>query len=467
MQRLFWKQTALSVLIFASAVPVFAQTTTTTTTTTTYNTVKPFTGGKEFRKFSVGINVGVLSPSVVIGGSNDFSNPQLGLGYGANIRYQITHYLGLQADFLRGSLKGNQDDELGNGNPVGSLRPVKSFKTDLQYAGSLSGQLTFGNINWLREKSVIVPYLSAGAGLAGYKVKVVNTGSTTETNYAGDKTIKEFFVPVGLGLKINVARMLNLDLGYRMHFVDGDNLDGATNYATTRISTTKKDKFSYGFVGLEFALGNKAKPQLLFDNPAARMNSSLQTQIDTVKAAVDALKNDTDGDGVADQFDREPNTPAGSPVDSHGVTKDTDNDGVPDWKDKQLITPTECQPVDADGVGKCPEPACCTELKDQIAKMAVENACPTDYPSLSMKGTTLSKDVKAMLSTVASKLQEKPTCTITITAYPGASKAQQSLADKKLAAVQTYLVETLGISADRIATDKSVGGGDANVIDIK
>lgn len=467
MQRLFWKQTALSVLIFASAVPVFAQTTTTTTTTTTYNTVKPFSGGKEFRRFSVGLNAGVLSPSVVIGGSNDFSNPQLDLGYGANIRYQITHYLAVQADFLRGHLKGNQADELGTGAPVGNSRPVQSFKTNLDYAASLSGQLTFGNINWLREKSVIVPYLSAGAGLAGYKVKVVNTGSTTEIDYSGGKTIKELFIPVGLGFKINVARMVNLDLGYRMQFVDGDNVDGSPYYITNRISTTKKDKFSYGFLGIEFALGNKSKPQLLFDNPAARMNTTLQTQIDTVKAAVDALKNDTDGDGIADQFDREPNTPAGSPVDSHGVTKDTDNDGVPDWKDKQLITPTECQPVDADGVGKCPEPACCTELKDQLAKMATESACPADYPSLSMKGTSLSKDVKAMLATVASKLQEKPSCTITITAYPGASKAQQSLADKKLAAVQTYLVETLGISADRITTDKNVGGGDANVIDIK
>ena len=38
---------------------------------------------------------------------------------------------------------------------------------------------------------------------------------------------------------------------------------------------------------------------------------------------------------------------------------------------------------------------------------------------------------------------------------------------KKLAAIQTYLTETLGVSADRIATDKSIGGGDANVIDIK
>ena len=84
-----------------------------------------------------------------------------------------------------------------------------------------------------------------------------------------------------------------------------------------------------------------------------------------------------------------------------------------------------------------------------------------------MKGASLSKDAKAMLSTVASKLKDSPDCTITITAYPGASKAQQSLADKKLAAIQTYLVETLGLSADRITTDKSIGGGDANVIDIK
>ena len=71
---------------------------------------------------------------------------------------------------------------------------------------------------------------------------------------------------------------------------------------------------------------------------------------------------DADGDGVIDQLDKEPNTPAGCPVDTHGVTKDTDGDGVPDCKDKQLITPTECQPVDADGVGKCPDPECCKNM---------------------------------------------------------------------------------------------------------
>ena len=52
-------------------------------------------------------------------------------------------------------------------------------------------------------------------------------------------------------------------------------------------------------------------------------------------------------------------------------------------------------------------------------------------------------------------------------AYPGASKSQQSLADKKLDAVKNYLVEKLGISADRVLVDKVIAGGDANTIDIK
>ncbi|MEJ0105258.1 MAG: hypothetical protein WDO19_23060 [Bacteroidota bacterium] len=64
---------------------------------------------------------------------------------------------------------------------------------------------------------------------------------------------------------------------------------------------------------------------------------------------------DSDGDGVTDQFDQE-QTPQGCPVDTHGVSRDTDGDGVPDCKDKELVTPTYCQPVDADGVGKCPCP---------------------------------------------------------------------------------------------------------------
>jgi hypothetical protein len=82
---------------------------------------------------------------------------------------------------------------------------------------------------------------------------------------------------------------------------------------------------------------------------------------------------DADGDGVLDQLDAEPNTPAGCPVNTHGVQLDTDGDGVPDCTDKQLITPTECQPVDADGVGKCPQPECCTTIKAGTSSIMANN----------------------------------------------------------------------------------------------
>ena len=48
---------------------------------------------------------------------------------------------------------------------------------------------------------------------------------------------------------------------------------------------------------------------------------------------------DSDGDGVADYLDKEPNTPAGSRVNSQGVTQDSDQDGTPDHLDKCPFTP--------------------------------------------------------------------------------------------------------------------------------
>jgi OOP family OmpA-OmpF porin len=169
-------------------------------------------------------------------------------------------------------------------------------------------------------------------------------------------------------------------------------------------------------------------------------------------------------------LDREPNTPAGCPVDTHGVSRDTDGDGVPDCKDKQLITPTECQPVDADGVGKCPDPACCKNIMDSLSSGAIgTKACATDYPSLAFKGNGkgLSGDTKALLATVAAKLKASPTCKIAITGYPGASKKEQAVCKDRNDAIVKFLEETLGISADRITTDCVVNGGDKNTVDIK
>lgn len=426
------------------------------TTSEDYNNIQPFSGTSPFRKFTIGVNAGVMTPSALFGGSNDFAKPQATLGYGANIGYQVNHYLGLQASYLGGTLKGTQDSKA---FAVG--RPNYSFKTKLQYALSLSGVFTFGNINFLNTKNHVMPYASVGIGFTGYSTKIVQTAGGPEVDAVSGLHPKNPLVfPVGMGLKFNLSTLINLDLGYRMNFVDGDYLDGTVQ------SLNHHDKFSYGFVGLEFALGKQTKPQLLFDNPVARLDNSLQTQIDTVKNQVKQLSNDSDGDGVPDMFDKEPNTPAGCPVDSHGVSRDTDGDGVPDCKDKELITPTQCQPVDADGVGKCPEPDCCKAIRDTLAAM---NTCNLNLPSISFRGnrSTLTSDAKAMLANVASQMKNSANCNIVVTGYPAATKASQSMCNKRVEAIKAYLTETEGISADRIDTNCEVGGGDVNTVDIK
>jgi OmpA-OmpF porin, OOP family len=62
---------------------------------------------------------------------------------------------------------------------------------------------------------------------------------------------------------------------------------------------------------------------------------------------------DDDNDGVANCFDKCPNTVQGIVVDTKGCPKDTDGDGVFDYQDKELITATQCQPSDSNGIGWC------------------------------------------------------------------------------------------------------------------
>jgi OmpA-OmpF porin, OOP family len=223
-------------------------------------------------------------------------------------------------------------------------------------------------------------------------------------------------------------------------------------------------------IGLNFNIGNSKKSlePLYWINPLDYAYSELNIprHMKIPKPVLD----DTDNDGVIDQLDREPNTPAGCPVDTHGVTKDTDGDGVPDCKDKELITPTNCQPVDADGVGKCPPPACCQAMMDSMHNMTPKVTCNVgSLPSITFKGkgvAALSKDHKTMIATIASKLKGNADCNITITGHPATSKASQSLCNKRTEAIKKQLVEKEGISADRITTSCEPSAEGNDTIDI-
>jgi outer membrane protein OmpA-like peptidoglycan-associated protein len=270
------------------------------------------------------------------------------------------------------------------------------------------------------------------------------------------------------GIAFKLGKRVNLAIEDRFTVTKDDLLDGQRwqeRPVGDPVLTGDFDTYNYLSVGLNLNVGSKAVEPLWWINPLDYAYGEINNpkHMKLPKPVFD----DADGDGVVDQLDREPNTPAGCPVDTHGVSKDTDGDGVPDCKDKQLITPTECQPVDADGVGKCPDPECC---KNMVAPQP-ENACNIgDLPSISFKNSrtsSLSSDAKAMLATVAAKLKNNANCSITINGYPAASKASQALCNKRVDAIKAYLTEKEGISADRITPNCEVGGGDVNTVDIK
>ncbi len=373
---------------------------------------------------------------------------------------------------------------------------------------SLQGIFTLNNVRFHKQKTGYVFYVGAGVGATAYQVSVnalngntpytaLYTSIQQATEYKdrkdilkklkdgmdnsyetaaenqgprrpklGDNTLR-FSTTVLGGIAFKLGKRINLALENRHTFIKDDLLDGQQwqeNPAGSPALTPNWDSYNYLSLGLNFNLGAKSVEPLWWLNPLDYAYSELNNpkHMKLPKPIYD----DADGDGVVDQLDREPNTPAGSPVNTHGVSLDTDGDGVPDSKDKQLITPTECQPVDADGVGKCPDPECC---KNMMPGGVGGTACPADYPSVSFRGngSSLTSDAKAMLANVAAKMKASPNCTITINGYPEASKASQAVCQKRLDAIKMYLVETEGISADRVSTNCEVGGGDKNTVDVK
>ncbi|WP_316735275.1 OmpA family protein [Pedobacter aquatilis] len=294
----------------------------------TTSSTKVFGGRAQYRTWSIGVHGGVLMPIVAIGGTNDFNKWDANLGYGLNIRKQLSHAFGLELNGTRGKLSGTNEGVTG--------ATVREFETQMQYAVDLRGVINIGSIDFLRRENAVGFFVTAGAGYMAYAPKVTYTngavvdwkgkalGPADDRHDSPKDYVKGMYIPVGAGVKFKVSERVNFNLGYTMNFVDADNLDGVYAKGQT------KDKFSYGYAGLEFSLGSSAKPSLEWSNPLATMYDelkdptlrqeveALKNRVSAVEKSVEDLKKDTDGDGVADQFDKCPGTPAGTAVDGSG-----------------------------------------------------------------------------------------------------------------------------------------------------
>jgi outer membrane protein OmpA-like peptidoglycan-associated protein len=129
------------------------------------------------------------------------------------------------------------------------------------------------------------------------------------------------------GLKRRISKRVDLEFRTGMYFNYEDHLDAAIS--------NKQDweTFFVTSIGVIVKLGKKKVFTIWGDDNGKGDNFKII---------------DTDKDGVMDQLDIDPNTPAGVMVYGNGKPVDSDKDGLPDYKDK---CPLEYGPISNEG---CP-----------------------------------------------------------------------------------------------------------------
>ena len=208
----------------------------------------------------------------------------------------------------------------------------------------------------------------------------------------------------GVGVSRKISRRFNVGVEMQVMASDNDLLDGFA-WRTDIDQSNNADIGHYFNVRLGVNLGDFSKrtEPLYWLNPfSIPMGDIAELKS---KPVVEGLI-DTDTDGVIDQFDKQPNTPRGAPVDTRGVTLDSDNDGIDDFEDAEPYSPIGYD-IDNRGVAKIP-PAGLTEQEveeivvERMARMQAEwflpmvhfdaddySINPSFYPELNQIGSLL------------------------------------------------------------------------------
>ncbi|MEW6120076.1 MAG: OmpA family protein [Pseudomonadota bacterium] len=166
------------------------------------------------------------------------------------------------------------------------------------------------------------------------------------------------------------------------------------------------------------------------------------------KVGADGCELDSDGDGVVDALDKCPATPAGRKVNADGCELDSDGDGVVDGADA-------CPTVPAQTADGCPPPA------PVVAPMPAPVPAPVVMPSaLVLTGVTfdndqatLRPDAIAILDRAAATLQQWGNVKVEVAGHTDSwSDADHNLklSQRRAETVRDYLIGK-GIAADRLS----------------
>lgn len=292
------------------------------------------------------------------------------LGYGLSVRKSLGYVVSVRGGLWYSRMSG------WNTTPMRQYNP-RNFDLRL-WEATLTGVISLNNLSFIKKASRWNVYAEFGISLNGYnnradlrdangnlydysKISYYNPDGTEKSRSdvisqfeaqmdgtnetwktidgTSGREVINVYLTGGMGVDYMLNKNFSLGLNQRFLFSRDDSYDGYL------VPGSVRDVISYTTVSVGYFLGkNKEKPRW-YSNPVEKTYDMIAN---STKKVDDATK-DSDGDGVADAFDKENNTPAGALVNSKGQTLDSDKDGIADHLDAEPFSEPGVK-VDSKGV---------------------------------------------------------------------------------------------------------------------
>jgi OmpA-OmpF porin, OOP family len=382
-------------------------------------------GQKDFNQWSIEVNggfnksMGPLSPG--------YFSPTLNMGHGdLGLRYMFNEKFGVKGDLGFGTF-----NEFKGKSPEFTTNYLRA---DIQMVWNIGRMMNFEHIN--RNLGLLM-HFGSGFGRMNFEQTVFNQEADYVYNIISGIT-GQYKLSNRISLTGDITYIHN---GRQTYTFDGN------KYNTLVQPVPPTNPFVHavggwwtGTLGLNFYIGKQeqhADWYIAADKYATK--EELATQINSIK---DMLK-DSDGDGVSDYLDKEPNTPSGAHVSINGVTLDSDMDGLPDHLDKCPFIPGPS------ANGGCPT----EEIVDQTdyLRKAIQDGYINAYFAFD-SATPHSYSVNS-ISYVANFLKKNPGIKLEIKGYAdelGEENYNIKLSEKRAKAVYEILIAS-GIDSSRLS----------------
>ena len=152
-------------------------------------------------------------------------------------------------------------------------------------------------------------------------------------------SISETVYMFGVRANYKLNAKINLLLDYTVR-------NGLTDKWDASIMSTQytTDNFIFISAGVSYKIGDHD-----YNDEWTSPIDILKDDVSTLNIKIEGFTDDVDNDGVADAFDKSPNTPLGVAVDGSGNALDVDMDNIPDYRDADPFSNRGVL-VDANGV---------------------------------------------------------------------------------------------------------------------